>query len=65
MRDCNLTDAHANIKLGELFVGRVGAQRFPIFRVAPFPFCQDDSPGVGWFNSVKRNPIGGMGGWIN
>jgi hypothetical protein len=36
-----LTDAHANIKLGELFVGRVGAQRFPIFGVTPFPFCQD------------------------
>ena len=33
------TDAHANIKLGELFVGRVGAQRFPIFGVAPFPLA--------------------------
>jgi hypothetical protein len=52
MRECNLTDA--NIKFGELFIDRVGAQRFPIFRVAPFLFCQDDTPRVGWFNSVNE-----------
>jgi hypothetical protein len=38
---------------------------FPFSGSLHFRFVRMILPGVGWFNSVKRNPIGGMGGWIN